>query len=89
MLTNAIKFTPQGGNVEIRIDQINLSNPDLNNSRGVEIPSIVLHGQGSNYQQLPLRIYAQIQVIDNGVGISADFLPYVFDRFRQADSSST
>jgi signal transduction histidine kinase len=30
---------------------------------------------------------AELSVSDNGKGISADFLPWVFDRFRQADSS--
>jgi hypothetical protein len=32
---------------------------------------------------------AQIQIIDSGIGIAPEFLPYVFDRFRQADSSTT
>ena len=32
---------------------------------------------------------ARIRVTDNGAGISPKFLPYVFDRFRQADSTST
>jgi signal transduction histidine kinase/CheY-like chemotaxis protein len=37
------------------------------------------------------RIASQIEirVTDTGQGISAEFLPYVFDRFRQADSTST
>ncbi|MEP1080284.1 ATP-binding protein [Leptolyngbya sp. PL-A3] len=33
--------------------------------------------------------YAQIQIRDTGQGISPDFLPYVFEYFRQADSSMT
>lgn len=37
------------------------------------------------------RINSHVEIIvkDTGVGISSDFLPHVFDRFRQADGSTT
>ena len=57
LLSNALKFTPKGGRVQVRLERINS--------------------------------HVEITVTDTGQGISAEFLPHVFDRFRQADSSNT
>jgi signal transduction histidine kinase/CheY-like chemotaxis protein len=57
LLTNAIKFTPQGGRVDVEL------------------------------RESAARV--ELSVSDNGQGIKPDFLPFVFDRFRQADASTT
>jgi PAS domain S-box-containing protein len=57
VLSNAVKFTPEGGAVRIRC-----------------------FGRDGS---------VIVEVRDTGVGIDPAFLPFVFDRFRQADSRST
>jgi signal transduction histidine kinase len=57
LLTNAVKFTPAGGSVDVFAS--------------------ALGGGG-----------VEIEVRDTGRGIPPEFLPYLFERFRQADSRS-
>lgn len=70
LLTNAVKFTPQQGRVEIKL-------------------SVVEAASTPEATSATTQQYVQIQVTDTGIGISSDFLPHVFDRFRQGDSTST
>lgn len=46
------------------------------------------HGRVQVYLQ-QINSHVEIVVADTGQGISAEFLPYVFERFRQGDSSIT
>jgi PAS domain S-box-containing protein len=57
ILSNAIRFTPPEGRIEVQC------------------------GADDHHVEIIIR--------DSGEGIASDFLPYVFDRFRQADSRST
>jgi CheY-like chemotaxis protein/two-component sensor histidine kinase len=61
LLTNAVKFTPSGGKITVRLKRV---------------------GKPSHEQ-------VQFQVRDTGKGIKAEFLPLLFMRFTQADSSAT
>jgi PAS domain S-box-containing protein len=57
LMANAVKFTPAGGAIDVRV---------------AEGPTDV-----------------EISVTDTGPGIPAEFLPHVFEPFRQGDSPST
>jgi PAS domain S-box-containing protein len=57
LLTNAVKFTPQGGRIEVCLDTVDG--------------------------------HARVRVTDNGQGIDPQLVARVFERFWQADSSTT
>jgi signal transduction histidine kinase/CheY-like chemotaxis protein len=57
LITNAVRFTPQGGKVTV----------SLSRNDGVDM----------------------LRVRDTGTGIDPQFLPFVFEPFRQADAAST
>jgi signal transduction histidine kinase len=57
LLTNAIKFTPKSGRIDVLAERIDS--------------------------------HLEIRVSDTGEGMTAEFLPYLFERFKQADASIT
>ena len=62
ILGNAVKFTPEGGNISLDIQRT---------------------------AQFDDRSTLQFTIRDNGIGMSEDFLPHIFDTFAQEDATST
>ncbi len=57
LLTNAIKFTPRGGQIQVLLQRVNS--------------------------------HLELSVSDTGIGIPSNYLPHVFERFSQKDTSTT
>ncbi|MBR5359556.1 MAG: response regulator, partial [Lachnospiraceae bacterium] len=62
ILGNAVKFTPEGGRVDLHVRPVN-----------------AFDGHTT----------IEFVIEDNGIGISKEFLPHIFDTFAQEDSSTT
>ncbi|MGI8837830.1 MAG: PAS domain S-box protein [Pyrinomonadaceae bacterium] len=75
LLMNAIKFTPRGGKVKVSLKCI--SEPD---------ESSMLNSLSGRLGTSGLPC-VRLTVSDNGEGIKPEFLPYIFHRFRQEESS--
>ncbi len=70
LVSNAVKFTGNGGHVVVAI----------------KLGPLVPGGVGTRPDN---RLAAHLEVTDDGIGISRDQLPYIFEPFFQVDSSST
>jgi PAS domain S-box-containing protein len=73
LLMNGIKFTPRGGRVSLRLECFTADS--VRSASPLPVPAS------------PFSSYVRFTVSDTGDGITPEFLPYVFHRFRQEEGS--
>jgi signal transduction histidine kinase len=76
LLVNAVKFSPKGSHIEVRLSALSSSGDGLLAREAAAHESYTSRAASSG---------VRLQVIDAGAGIDPEFLPHVFERFRQAE----